>query len=81
MELIARARQALGGRSAWPRLNPLDTAFLDVEEADRHSSLVIGSVAILEGPAPSQAEIVTELAPRLRTVPRSRQVVRGAPLV
>jgi diacylglycerol O-acyltransferase / wax synthase len=62
------------------RLNPLDAVFLDIEDADPHSSLAIGSVAVLAGPAPSQAEVVAALAPRMRAVRRAQQRVRRLPL-
>ena len=55
------------------RLSPLDTAFLDAEDADPHAALAIGSVAVLPGPAPSHAEFVAEIVPRLRAVRRTQQ--------
>lgn len=62
------------------RLSPLDAIFLDAEDADPHVSMAIGSVAILAGPAPSQAEFVAALAPRMRAVQRAQQRVRRLPL-
>jgi diacylglycerol O-acyltransferase / wax synthase len=61
-------------------LNPLDAVFLDIEDADPHSSLAIGSVAVLAGPPPSQADVVAALAPRMRVVRRAQQRVRRLPL-
>lgn len=62
------------------RLSPLDAIFLDAEDADPHVSMAIGSVAILAGPAPSQAEFVAALTPRMRAVRRAQQRVRRLPL-
>lgn len=62
------------------RLSPLDAVFLDAEDADPHVSLAIGSVAVLAGPAPSQAEFVAALVPRMRAVRRAQQRVRRLPL-
>ncbi len=60
-------------------LSPLDTAFLDAEDADRHVSMAIASVAVVEGPAPSQAEFVETMLPRLRAVRRTQQRVHRLP--
>jgi WS/DGAT/MGAT family acyltransferase len=62
------------------RLSPLDAAFLDAEDEDRHASLAIASVALLDGPAPSHAEVVESIRGRLPLVPRYRQKVRQLPL-
>jgi diacylglycerol O-acyltransferase len=56
------------------RMSPLDAAFVDLEEQDRHASLAIASVAVLEGPAPGQDEFVAAIAGRLPLVPRCRQI-------
>lgn len=61
-------------------LNPMDAIFLNAEDADPHVSMAIGSVAVLAGPVPSQAEFVTEFAPRMRAVRRAQQRVRRLPL-
>ena len=61
-------------------LSPLDAAFLDAEDEDRHSSFAIASVAVLDGPAPSQADFVAAVRGRLPLVPRYRQKVRRVPL-
>ncbi len=61
-------------------LSPLDAAFLDAEDEDRHSSLAIASVAVLLGPAPSQDAFVSALRGRIALVPRYRQKVRRVPL-
>jgi diacylglycerol O-acyltransferase len=62
------------------RLNPLDALFVDAEDADRHTSMAIASIAVFEGPAPSQDELLTHLAGRLPLVPRYRQKLRTVPL-
>ncbi len=61
-------------------LQPLDSAFLDLEDADRHASLAIASVAVIEGPAPSQREFAESVRGRLPLIPRYRQKVRRLPL-
>ena len=61
-------------------LTPLDALFLDAEDVDRHASLAIASVAVVEGPPPSHAEFVAAVRGRLPRVPRYRQKVRRLPL-
>jgi diacylglycerol O-acyltransferase len=61
-------------------LSPLDAAFLDAEDEDRHASLAIASVAMFDGPAPSQDAIITAIGGRLGLVPRYRQKIRRVPL-
>jgi WS/DGAT/MGAT family acyltransferase len=53
------------------RLKPLDAAFIDAEDEDPRTSMAIASIAVFEGPPPSQGEFLTYLAGRLplRTVP------------
>ncbi|SNY59099.1 wax ester/triacylglycerol synthase family O-acyltransferase [Paractinoplanes atraurantiacus] len=60
-------------------LSPLDTSFLDAEDQDPHASLAIASVAVLDGPAPGQAEFAEAIRGRLALVPRYRQKVRRVP--
>jgi WS/DGAT/MGAT family acyltransferase len=60
-------------------LSPLDASFLDAEDQDPHASLAIASVAVLDGPAPSQAEFAETIRGRLALVPRYRQKVRRVP--
>lgn len=62
------------------RLSPLDALFLAIEDEDRSSSLAIGSVAVLEGPAPAGPELAATIAARLSTQPRYRQRLRRYPL-
>jgi WS/DGAT/MGAT family acyltransferase len=64
----------------WDRMSPLDAAFVELEDEDRHASLAIASVAVLEGPAPSQDEFVAAIAGKLTLVPRYRQKMRTVPL-
>jgi diacylglycerol O-acyltransferase len=54
-------------------LSPLDTAFLDAEDADPHVSMAIASIAVIEGPAPGHAAFIDAVVPRLRAVRRTRQ--------
>ncbi|GAA3342311.1 wax ester/triacylglycerol synthase family O-acyltransferase [Amorphoplanes nipponensis] len=60
-------------------LSPLDASFLDAEDEDPHASLAIASIAVLDGPAPSQAEFAAAIRGRLPLVPRYRQKVRRVP--
>jgi WS/DGAT/MGAT family acyltransferase len=60
-------------------LTPLDALFLDAEDVDRHASLAIASVAVIEGPPPTQAQFVAAVRGRLPRVPRYRQKVRQLP--
>ena len=54
----------------------LDAGFLEAEDSDRHVSLAIGSVSVLEGPIPDNDAFVSGLAERVLAVPRFRQVLR-----
>ena len=58
----------------------LDAGFLEAEDSDRHISLAIGSVSVLEGPIPDDDTFVSGLAERVLAVPRFRQVLRMHPL-
>ena len=62
------------------RLNPLDALFVDAEDADPDTSMAIASIAVFEGPAPTQEEVLAHLAGRLPLVPRYRQKLRTVPL-
>lgn len=61
-------------------LSALDAAFLQIEDADPRASLAIGSVTVIDGPAPTQGQLVAAFGARLREVPRFGQKVRMAPL-
>ncbi|MGW4331064.1 wax ester/triacylglycerol synthase family O-acyltransferase [Nocardia sp. NPDC004573] len=60
-------------------LGPLDTGFMEMEDTDRRISLGIGTVAILEGPAPSRIELRGWLDRGLERHARLRQRVRRVP--
>ncbi|MBF6469616.1 wax ester/triacylglycerol synthase family O-acyltransferase [Nocardia beijingensis] len=60
-------------------LGPLDTGFMEMEDTDRRISLGIGTVAILEGPAPSRIELRGWVDRGLERHARLRQRVRRAP--
>ena len=55
-----------------------DASFLHVE--DDHNPMHIGSVVVIEGPAPSYGDIVRAVAAKLTRVPRYRQRVRFVPM-
>lgn len=59
------------------RVRPLDASFLHVEDEVHH--LHLGSVAVLEGPMPTQGEIAGMVAGRLPLLPRYRQRLRAVP--
>lgn len=61
------------------RLNPLDAAFLDAEDADPHANMAIASVAVLEGPPPSQEVFASGIGTVIAAIPRARQMVRRVP--
>ena len=60
-------------------LSPLDTAFLDAEDADPHVSMAISSVAIFDGTPPSRDELVRALSARLALIPRYFQRIHRFP--
>jgi diacylglycerol O-acyltransferase len=60
-------------------LSPLDAGFLDAEDEDPHASFSIASVAVVEGPVPSQDEFIHSVHGWLPLVPRYRQKVRQVP--
>jgi len=62
------------------RLQPLDAVFVDAEDQDKNTSMAIASVAVFQGPAPAQEEILAWIADRLPAVPRYRQKLRTVPL-
>ncbi len=61
------------------RLTPLADAFLEVEDVDPAVSLVIGSLAVFDGPAPRYDEFLALVEARLPLVPRYRQRLRPVP--
>ncbi|MDT7741756.1 MAG: diacylglycerol O-acyltransferase / wax synthase [Actinomycetota bacterium] len=60
------------------RLGPVDAAFYHLESDT--TPMHVGSVSVLEGPAPAQEDLVGLLAGKLSHVPRYRQRVRSVPL-
>ncbi|CAN5695678.1 wax ester/triacylglycerol synthase family O-acyltransferase [soil metagenome] len=62
------------------RLSALSYAFLAAEDVDPGASLVIGSVAVLDGPAPSVEELRTHVRERLDLAPRYRERVHRTAL-
>ena len=58
------------------RLSALSAAFLTAEDVDPDSSMVIGSLAVLAGPAPRLEELRALVEQRLPLAPRYRQRVR-----
>src|SRR4051794_3661348 len=69
---------ATGKTTGMETMSPLDASFLHVEDAVSH--MHIGSVGILEGPAPSHEQVMAAVAAKLPLVPRYRQRVRFPPL-
>jgi WS/DGAT/MGAT family acyltransferase len=61
------------------RLSVVDAGFLETEDADRHASLVIGGVAVLEGPPPETDSFLSTIDARARRIPRYTQVLRCHP--
>ncbi|KAA8967367.1 wax ester/triacylglycerol synthase family O-acyltransferase [Mycobacterium sp.] len=61
------------------QLTVLDAGFLMAEDSDRHVSLAIGAVAIINGAAPDYRALTTVLAERIRKIPRCTQVLRTQP--
>lgn len=60
-------------------LEPLDALFVEAEDEDKNTSMAIASIAVLEGPAPSQQEVLALVEGRLPLVPRYRQKLREVP--
>jgi diacylglycerol O-acyltransferase / wax synthase len=61
-------------------LTTLDAGFLEAEDSDRHVSLAIGGLTIMEGPIPDYDSIVSRVADRVAAIPRYTQVLRIHPL-
>lgn len=61
-------------------LTALDAGFLEAEDADRHVSLAIGGLAVIEGPIPDRDALMSTLAQRIRACPRFGQRLRMRPL-
>lgn len=61
------------------RMSPLDSAFLEAEDEDRHTSMAIASIAVFEGPPPAYDEFAAAVSGRLPLIPRYRQKVLQVP--
>ncbi len=58
------------------QLTTLDAGFLEAEDSDRHVSLAVGGISVIEGPMPDFASLADSVAERILSVPpRFRQVV------
>ncbi len=57
-------------------LSTLDAGFLEAEDSDRHVSLAVGALSIVEGPMPDFGELGAAIAERVTRVPRFKQVLR-----
>src|SRR5207248_10415814 len=57
------------------RMSPLDAAFLQAEDEEPETSMAIASIAVFDGPAPSQNELRRAYASMLPLIPRYRQRV------
>ncbi|MBI2697732.1 MAG: wax ester/triacylglycerol synthase family O-acyltransferase [Mycobacterium sp.] len=62
------------------RLSTVEASFLEAEDADRHLSLAIGALAVIDGPSPGRDELVDTLSDRLGRLPRLTQLVHQHPL-
>ncbi|AEF36498.1 triacylglycerol synthase [Mycolicibacter sinensis] len=57
-------------------LTPLDASFLNVEDADRHTNLGMGALAVLDGPMPDHHTLMSVLGERIAACPRFAQRLR-----
>lgn len=62
------------------QLTVLDAGFLEAEDSDRHASLAIGAIAVLDGPMPRPETVMASLAERAMTAPRLHQLLHTQPL-
>lgn len=58
------------------QLTTLDAGFLKAEDADRHVSLAIGGLAVIEGPIPDRDALMATFAQRISHCPRFGQRLR-----
>jgi diacylglycerol O-acyltransferase / wax synthase len=54
-------------------LSTLDAGFLEAEDSDRHVSLAVGGLSVIEGPMPDYESLTSAIAQRVLQVPRFRQ--------
>lgn len=64
---------------AMDHLSTLDAGFLEAEDSDRHVSLAVGGISVIEGPLPDDDVLTAGIAERILKVPRFRQVLRTHP--
>lgn len=57
------------------RLTTLDASFLEAEDSDRHVSLAVGGLSVVEGPLPDLDDFAAGFAERIAALPRFRQVL------
>ncbi len=57
-------------------LSTLDAGFLEAEDSDRHVSLAIGGISVIDGPMPDYESLKEGIGERILKVPRFRQVLR-----
>jgi len=57
-------------------LSALDAGFLEAEDSDRHVSLAVGGLSVIEGPMPEFPALAAGVAERIMKVPRFTQVIR-----
>lgn len=62
------------------QLTTVEASFLEAEDADRHLSLAIGALAVIDGRSPGRDELIAALSERTRSEPRLTQLVRKSPL-
>ena len=53
----------------------LDAGFLEAEDSDRHVSLAVGGMSVIDGPIPDFDSLREGIAERILKVPRFRQVL------
>ena len=61
------------------QLTTMEASFLEAEDADRHVSLAIGALAIIDGPMPDRETLTAALSERTRAIPRFTQLVHKHP--
>lgn len=59
------------------RLSAFDAGLLEAEDSDRHASLAIGGVVVLEGSVPDMESFVSTVGERVQRIPRCIQVLRS----
>jgi diacylglycerol O-acyltransferase / wax synthase len=57
-------------------LSTLDAGFLEAEDSDRHISLAVGGISVIDGPMPDFDSLRAAIGERILKVPRFRQVLR-----